>query len=169
MTLEQGLFGFFALIAVASSVLMVTRKNPVISALFLVLNFCALSGIYLLLRAQFIAVVQVIVYAGAIMVLFLFVIMLLRPAKEKSYFKDRPQQKFLAIFIGLFMFLQIIYSIFFTLPGKVADESRRVEIGTIEFIGRELYTTYLLPFEAIAFVLLSATIGALILSKKKMD
>ncbi|MBN8546940.1 MAG: NADH-quinone oxidoreductase subunit J [Ignavibacteria bacterium] len=169
MTLEQGLFGFFALIAVASSVLMVTRKNPVISALFLVLNFGALSGIYLLLRAQFLAVVQVIVYAGAIMVLFLFVLMLLRPEQEKSYFKERPQQKFLAIVIAFLMFAQMVYSIFFTLPGKVVDENTRVEIGTIEHIGKELYTTYLLPFEAIAFVLLTATIGALILSKKKLD
>jgi len=169
MTLEQGLFGFFALIAVASSVLMVTRKNPVISALFLVLNFGALSGIYLLLRAQFLAVVQVIVYAGAIMVLFLFVLMLLRPQQEKSYFKERPQQKFLAIVIAFLMFAQMVYSIFFTLPGKVVDENTRVEIGTIEHIGKELYTTYLLPFEAIAFVLLTATIGALILSKKKLD
>ena len=169
MTLEQGLFGFFALIAVASSVLMVTRKNPVISALFLVLNFGALSGIYLLLRAQFLAVVQVIVYAGAIMVLFLFVLMLLRPQQEKSYFKERPQQKFLAIVIAFLMFAQMVYSIFFTLPGKVVDENTRVEIGTIEHIGRELYTSYLLPFEAIAFVLLTATIGALILSKKKLD
>ncbi|GAB1349626.1 NADH-quinone oxidoreductase subunit J [Ignavibacteriales bacterium] len=169
MTLEQGLFGFFALIAVASSILMVTGKNPVISALFLVLNFGALSGIYLLLRAQFLAVVQVIVYAGAIMVLFLFVLMLLRPKKEQSYFKERPQQKFLAIVIGFLMFAQMVYSIFFTMPGKVVDEKTRVDIGTIEHIGRELYTTYLLPFEAIAFVLLTATIGALILSKKKLD
>ncbi len=169
MTLEQGLFGFFALIAVASSILMVTGKNPVISALFLVLNFGALSGIYLLLRAQFLAVVQVIVYAGAIMVLFLFVLMLLRPKKEQSYFKERPQQKFLAIVIGFLMFAQMVYSIFFTMPGKVVDEKTRVDIGTIEYIGRELYTTYLLPFEAIAFVLLTATIGALILSKKKLD
>jgi NADH-quinone oxidoreductase subunit J len=169
MTLEQGLFGFFAIIAIASSLLMVTRKNPVISALFLVLNFGALSGIYLLLRAQFLAVVQVIVYAGAIMVLFLFVLMLLRPEQEKAFFKEKPQMKFLAIVIGLLMFFQLLYSIFFTSPGKMADDMRRVDIGTIEYIGRELYTSYLLPFESIAFVLLSATIGALILSKKKLD
>lgn len=169
MTLEQGLFGFFALIAVASSLLMVTRKNPVISALFLVLNFGALSGIYILLRAQFIAVVQVIVYAGAIMVLFLFVIMLLRPEQEKSYFKERPQAKFLAIVIGVLMFAQIVYAVFIAASGKVVDESQRVNIGTIENIGRELYTSYLLPFESIAFVLLTATIGALVLSKKKLD
>lgn len=79
ITLEIILFSIFALIAVVTSILVVTRKNPIISALFLVLNFAALAGIYMLLNAQFIAVVQVIVYAGAIMVLFLFVIMLLRP------------------------------------------------------------------------------------------
>ncbi|KAA0246306.1 MAG: NADH-quinone oxidoreductase subunit J, partial [Chlorobiota bacterium] len=96
-------------------------------------------------------------------------IMLLRPEQEKSYFKEKPQAKFLAIVIGLLMFAQIIYAVFFAATGKVVDEARRVEIGTIEHIGRELYTTYLLPFESIAFVLLTATIGALVLSKKKLD
>ena len=83
MTLDLILFIVFALICAVSSVLMITRSNPIISALFLILNFAALSGLYLLLHAQFIAVAQVSVYAGAIMVLFLFVIMLLRPEKEK--------------------------------------------------------------------------------------
>jgi NADH-quinone oxidoreductase subunit J len=77
MTLELILFIIFALICVVSSVLMITRPNPIMSALFLVLNFAALAGLYLTLNAQFIAVAQVIVYAGAIMVFFLFVIMLL--------------------------------------------------------------------------------------------
>ncbi|KAB2909235.1 MAG: NADH-quinone oxidoreductase subunit J [Ignavibacteriales bacterium] len=169
MTLEQVLFGFFALVAVVSAVMMITGKNPVVSALFLVLNFGALSGTYVLLRAQFIAVVQIIVYAGAIMVLFLFVLMLLRPDREQSYFKDKPQMKLLAIIVGVLMLAQIAYAVLSTTTGKVAEEASRIETGTIENIGRELYTTYLLPFEAIAFVLLTATLGALVLSKKKLD
>ncbi|MGE5438250.1 MAG: NADH-quinone oxidoreductase subunit J, partial [Bacteroidota bacterium] len=82
MPLELILFIFFALIAAVSSVVMVTRPNPVMSAIFLVINFFALAGLYLILHAQFIAVVQVIVYAGAIMVLFLFVLMLLNTKSE---------------------------------------------------------------------------------------
>ncbi|MCE1187594.1 MAG: NADH-quinone oxidoreductase subunit J, partial [Ignavibacteria bacterium] len=77
--LEIILFAFFGVIACVTAIMVITRKNPIISALFLILNFAALAGLYLLLFAQFIAVVQIIVYAGAIMVLFLFVIMLLRP------------------------------------------------------------------------------------------
>ncbi len=84
MSLELILFILFAGVAAISSILMITRRNPVISALFLILNFAGLSGLYLLLNAQFIAVAQVIVYAGAIMVLFLFVIMLLTPGTRKK-------------------------------------------------------------------------------------
>ncbi len=90
MSLEIILFILFAAVCSISSILMITRRNPVISALFLVLNFGGLSGLYLLLNAQFIAVAQVIVYAGAIMVLFLFVIMLLRPGQERKIFSANP-------------------------------------------------------------------------------
>ena len=91
MTLELVLFILFATICAVSAVLMITRPNPVISALFLVLNFASLAGLYLTLNAQFIAVAQVIVYAGAIMVFFLFVIMLLNPEKEKRFFEDKTE------------------------------------------------------------------------------
>lgn len=171
MTFEQVLFGFFAVIAVVSSILMITRKNPVISALFLILNFGALSGIYVMLQAQFIAVVQVIVYAGAIMVLFLFLIMLLRPENEKEFFKEKTGLKVFALALGAFMFLQLVYAIFFA--GSFSPQTdyikKSYEIGKIENIGLKLYTEYLLPFESIAFLLLAATIGALVLSKKKFD
>ena len=83
MSLELILFILFSAVAAVSGILMITRSNAIIAALFLILNFGSLSGLYLLLNAQFIAVAQVIVYAGAIMVLFLFVIMLLRPEKER--------------------------------------------------------------------------------------
>ena len=78
MNLEVFLFFVFGIIAAVTAVLMITRRNPVISALFLILNFAALAGLYITLNAQFIAVTQIIVYAGAIMILFLFVLMLLR-------------------------------------------------------------------------------------------
>ncbi len=149
---------------------MITRSNPIISALFLVLNFGALAGLYLILNAQFIAVVQVIVYAGAIMVLFLFVIMLLRPGNEKL-FDINPKIKIFAMFVAALIFIQLVYMIFFVSAGgnSARDMAQSVRAGTIESIGRELFTNYILPFEAAGYLLLAATIGALVLAKKKFE
>lgn len=170
MSLELILFIFFALIAATSAVLMITRLNPVISALFLILVFAGLSGLYIVLNAQFIAVVQIIVYAGAIMVLFLFVIMLLRPAAEKSIFGEHAKVKRLAVAVGVFLFFQLGYVILIgTSLVAPASAEASVEVGTIKAIGNALYTTYLIPFEAIAFTLLAATIGSLVLAKKKIE
>ena len=169
--LEVVLFILFASICAVSSVLMITRQNPVISALFLVLNFAALAGLYLTLNAQFIAVAQVIVYAGAIMVFFLFVIMLLNPEKEKKFFKEKPKLRILIIVIVALVLLQIVYMIFLSKPSNTinTDVARSIDAGTVETIGREMFTKYVLPFEAAGFLLLAATIGALVLAKKKFE
>lgn len=171
MNIEIILFGLLALIAAVSSVMMITRSNPVISAVFLVLNFFALSGLYLLLNAQFISVVQIIVYAGAIMVLFLFVLMLLRTENEPKIFLDKRPIKLFALLISVFVFIQIAYLIFVGSPSDnlTPDQLKSIESGTIETIGRELYTNYIIPFEVAGFLLLAATIGALVLAKKKID
>lgn len=171
MSLEIILFIILASIAVASSILMITRPNPIISALFLIINFCTLAGLYILLNAQFIAVAQVIVYAGAIMVLFLFVIMLLRPGTEKKFFSGDKKLKLFAIVIGFFIFVQLVYMIFIAKPVTSEDPNVQASIdaGTIETIGRELYTNYVMPFEVAGFLLLAATIGAILLAKKKFE
>jgi NADH-quinone oxidoreductase subunit J len=150
---------------------MITRPNPVISALFLVLNFAALAGLYLILNAQFIAVAQVIVYAGAIMVFFLFVIMLLNPEKEKRFFEGTPKLRIFIVVIVALILVQLVYMIFLSQPSDVLTKevSRSVEAGTIENIGREMFTNYVLPFEAAGYLLLAATIGALVLAKKKFE
>ena len=119
MTLQIILFILFGAVAAVSSVIMITRSDAVISALFLVLNLASIAGLYLLLNAQFIAVAQVIVYAGAIMVLFLFVIMLLRPEKENIFGKT-PAIKITAIVIAALVFLQLAYMIFFSKSNEVA-------------------------------------------------
>lgn len=169
MTLELILFILFAGVAAVSSIIMITRSDAVIAALFLVLNFASLAGLYLLLNAQFIAVAQVIVYAGAIMVLFLFVIMLLRPQKESIIGKN-PVVKIMAIVVAALVFIQIVYVIFFSASDKISGEvAASVKAGTIESIGRELFTNYIIPFEAAGFLLLAATIGALVLAKKKFE
>jgi NADH-quinone oxidoreductase subunit J len=171
MNLQIILFFVFGITSAVSSVLMITRRNAVISALFLILNFAGLAGLYLLLNAQFIAVAQVIVYAGAIMVLFLFVIMLLRPENEKKFMEANPGVKVFAVIIAGLIFIQLVYIIFFSHPSSVpkADVAASIKAGTIEEIGRELFTYYILPFEAAGFLLLAATIGALVLAKKKFE
>lgn len=168
---ELILFIFFAVIAAVSSVVMITRPNPIIAAIFLILNFFALAGLYLLLNAQFISVVQVIVYAGAIMVLFLFVLMLLNTKSEIELLSAKKKLKLFAAGIAGFVFLQIAYLIFYTAPsGKINQNvAMSVKAGTIEQIGRQLYTNYVLPFEAAGFLLLAATIGALVLAKRKFE
>lgn len=171
MILEYILFGILGLVAVVSSIAMITRPNPVISAIFLVLNFFALAGLYLLLNAQFIAVVQVIVYAGAIMVLFLFVLMLLNTASEYKLLQEKRRLKTMGIVIAVLVFVQIAYLIFYSAPseGLPIEVQKSVDAGLIQTIGTELYTTYVLPFLASGFLLLAATMGALILAKKNFE
>lgn len=170
MNLEIILFIIFGTIAAISAVFMVTRNNAVISALFLVLNFACLAGLYLLLNAQFIAVTQIIVYAGAIMVLFLFVIMLLRPDND-LILKKKSKIKTIAIAAGIFLFIQLVYIIFFFAPtaSQKASVQSSINSGTIEQIGTEIYTKYIISFEAAGFLLLAAAIGALVLAKKKFE
>ena len=171
MTLELALFILFASICAISAVLMITRPNPVISALFLVLNFCSLAGLYLILNAQFIAVAQVIVYAGAIMVFFLFVIMLLNPEREKRFFEQKAKLRIFVIGIVALVLLQIVYIIFLSNQSEKisSDVVRSIETGTVDNIGREMFTNYVLPFEAAGYLLLAATIGAMVLAKKKFE
>ncbi len=171
MNIEIVLFIILALVAAVTSVMMITRPNPVISAVFLIINFFALAGLYLLLNAQFIAVVQVIVYAGAIMVLFLFVLMLLKTDSELKFFTDKKGIKIFAVFIVVFVFFQLAYLIFYGRPSRslTSSEAASVNAGTIQVIGRELYTNYIIPFEIAGFLLLAATIGALVLAKKKFE
>src|ERR1039458_421855 len=108
MSLELILFILLAVVAAVSRILMISRSNPIIAALFLILNFGSLAGLYLLLNAQFIAVVQVIVYAGAIMVLFLFVIMLLKPGHETLASKIIGIKTF-SFAVAALVFIQLAY------------------------------------------------------------
>lgn len=171
MSLEVILFFLFGFVAAVAAVMMITRNNPVIAALYLILNMASLAGLYLTLNAQFIAVAQVIVYAGAIMVLFLFVIMLLRPENEKKFLESNPKIKIFAFVVAGFVFVQLIYIIFFSAPSKILQKNldESIQSGTIEAIGNELFRNYILPFEAAGFLLLAATIGAILLAKKKIE
>jgi len=170
MTFEFLLFGFLAVLSVASGLLMILQKNPVISVLFMVVNFVCIAGVYLLLHAQFLAVMQIIVYAGGIMVLFLFIIMLLNLADERSYGWHPIHRKFIPVGMGLVLFGELSYAI--TASGQVQVFSVETpggkSIGTVESAGAELFTRYLFPFEVVSLLLLAAIVGAVILAKKKI-
>jgi NADH-quinone oxidoreductase subunit J len=162
------LFLLFAFIAVVCAISLVVQTHPIASALSLVGVMGSLAILYLLLGAEFIAAVQLIVYAGAIMVLFVFVIMILNAgAEQRSSSKSRLVKWFgiplFAIFIGLISF--IIQS---QLP-----QSKGVTFGSFTTaagleIGRSLFTTYLLPFEVTSILILVAILGAVVLARKEI-
>jgi NADH-quinone oxidoreductase subunit J len=157
-----------AAVALISGVLVVFQTSPLHSALWLIVNFFAVAGIYLVLHAEFIAAIQVIVYAGAIMVLFLFVIMLLnlREAEEPS---KRPYsaQKVAGFFLSVAMAFFIAYGLsnVHLSPGAPAAPG----LGNTESIAKLLFTDYLLPFEVTSVLLLVSIVGAVVLSKSKLD
>jgi len=165
---EQLLFFTLALVAVTAALGMLISRNPVSSALWLVLNLFCIAGLYLTLSAQFIAVIQVLVYAGAIMVLFLFVIMLLNlaalPRPERIDWK-----RVVAFVLGMAILAQLVYIVAMglgALPEPVAIE-QAAQSGTAIEIALELFTRYALAFEVIGVLLLVATIGAVMLAQRK--
>lgn len=169
-TLEQFLFWGLGILAVFSAIMMITRRSPINSALFLILNFFTTSGIYLLLKAQFIAIIQVLVYMGAIMVLFLFVIMLLNLSEEKKMSEVLGFKKLTAVLLSLLLMCLLGFTVFAGFYGKFDKMSdNALGIGTAESLGKELTTTYSLPFELASFLLIVGIIGAVVLAKKKFE
>lgn len=161
------LFFFLAVVAIAAAVGMVVSRNPVTSALWLVLNLFCVAGLYLTLNAEFIAVIQVLVYAGAIMVLFLFVIMLLNLAELPSA-QTFDWKRALGFVLAMGVLAQLVYVVargFDLLPVAVEPEQAAVT-GSALAIGTELFTRYVLPLEIIGILLLVATIGAVMIAKR---
>ncbi len=168
MTLEAILFYSLSTVAIASAILVVTRRSPVISALYLILNFFCLAGLYLTLRAQFIAVIQIIVYAGAIMVLFVFVIMLLNLGDERKLSEGLSYKKIVAVGLVAGLLTELIYVIETSWIGLPASTyAKATDIGTVEYIGEKLFTSYLFPFEVTSIILLVAIVGSIVLAKRK--
>lgn len=167
MSIDLILFLGIALIAVVAAVSMLASRNAVYSALFLVLNFLAVAALYLLLNAAFIAVVQVTVYAGAIMVLFLFVIMLLGTEEEAVGGPIRWQLP-VAIVLGLGLAAELAYVLLSGAGdggGVMAEVTR--EFGSPASVGRVLFNEYLVPFEITSVLLLVAMVGAIVLTLKR--
>ncbi len=161
----------FGLLAILSALGMIFHKNPVYSALFLVIAFFSLAGIYALLGAQFLSIVQVMVYAGAIMVLFLFVIMLLNLRNEIRLPIGRPFQVIFGVIFGILLLVQgflILKASSVSGALGVFPQSRVDQIGSVEALGTLLFTKYLLPFELASVLLLIGMVGAILLGRKKL-
>jgi NADH-quinone oxidoreductase subunit J len=165
---ELIVFVLLAPLAVVSALGMVLNRNAVYSALLLVVNFFCLAGFYLLLEAQFVAAVQVIVYAGAIMVLFLFVLMLLGIGNEVVVKEQMRGQRPAAVLLTLGLLVAIVGAlaagVFDAAPASLAAAN---EGGNVQAIGRLLFTRYTFAFETTGVLLTVAAVGALVLGKRQ--
>lgn len=182
-------FALFALLALGSAILMVLHPNPVRAALSLVVNLFCVAGLYLLLNAYFLAAVQVIVYAGAIMVLFLFVIMLLNLGSPDRTQDELKWQQPVAVVVGVVLALVIGVTIYTSIstvppssgvgqPALVAPASAPVAatpdpeaMGTVQGVGHSLYDAempWLFPFEITSILLLIAVVGSVVLAQRRI-
>lgn len=170
------IFYFLALIAVVSALMVVTRPNAVHSVMWLVLTFFAVAGLFILQGAEYVAAVQVLVYAGGIMVLFLFVIMLVKLEQVEGFVRSRMRLAAAVVLAGL---LLVSVGVAFRVSGIVQavplpDGGLPATLmgpglagGNLEVVGTKLLTTYLLPFELVSVVLLVAVIGAIVLARRE--
>ena len=166
MGVTQILFWFLSVVAICSALMVVTAKNPVYSVLWLIATFFAISGHYILLNAQFLAIVNIIVYAGAIMVLFLFVILLLNLNKETEPQKNRWLNVAGAVAGGCLLLVLVAA----LKDADIKSQTALVNtgnIGLIKNLGKELFTTYVVPFEISSILFLSAMVGAVVIGKKE--
>jgi NADH-quinone oxidoreductase subunit J len=156
------LFYFLSFLAVLSALLVVFSKSPVHSVLYLIITFFCIGGHYVLLNAQFLAVVHIIVYAGAIMVLFLYVLMLLNLNKESEPHKS-TLLKFAAVISSGLVLIVLVGSLKGTESMTITQTT---DIGMVKNLGRVMFTDFLLPFEITSILLLAAMVGAVMIGKK---
>ena len=157
-------FGLIALIALGSALGLVLKRNAIHGALFLVVNLGSVAALYLTLGAEFLAAAQVIVYAGAIMVLFVFAIMVLIPGKEETGPDPRRPWRLLALPMGGVLLVQVLAIVLSTRGPAPAGAPAP---GGVEAIGRLLFTDYLFPFELTSVLLLAAMVGVLLLARRR--
>jgi NADH-quinone oxidoreductase subunit J len=159
-------FVLLALIAIGSALGLVLKKNAIHGALFLVVNLGTVAALYLSLRAEFLAAAQVIVYAGAIMVLFVFAIMVLIPGKEETGPDPRRPYRLLALPVGAALLVELAAIVVSSAGVPTAGTGAGVP-GGVEAIGRLLFTDYLFPFELTSVLLLAAMVGVLVLARRR--
>ncbi len=157
-------FFLVAAIAIVSALGLIFKKNPIHGALFLVANLASVAVLYLTLGAEFLAAAQIIVYAGAIMVLFVFAIMVLIPGKEETGPDARRTWRVLALPLGALLLVQIVFIV--AAAGGRGSATTQIP-GTVDTIGQLLVTDYLFPFELTSILLLAAMVGVLLLAKRR--
>jgi NADH-quinone oxidoreductase subunit J len=166
------LFYLFAAVAVLASLLVIAQRNPIYSVLFLIASFGALSGLYVLLEAPFVAVIQIIVYAGAIMVLFLFVVMLLNaPHEDTEEDLERgvrpPSAGRVRVFGALLAIALVVELIWVVLASRRAPIAiAGTGVSSVRAIGRTLFTDYAFPFEVTSVLILVALVGSVVLARR---
>lgn len=165
--LTEYAFWFLSFVAIFSALTMVVTKNPVYSVLSLILTFFSIAGHYFLLNAQFLAAVHIIVYAGAIMVLFLYVIMMLN-LNDLGENKRSMLMKVLSVIAGCLLGFVMLAIVKRTDELNIIAKEASAEVGLVENLGNALYKDFLLPFEMASILFLAAMVGAVYLSKKEM-
>jgi NADH-quinone oxidoreductase subunit J len=168
MSWDVVIFYMVATVCVLAATGVVAARNPVHSAIFLVLCFFNVAAVFVMLGAEFLAVIQVIVYTGAIMVLVLFVLMLVDPDDLPEFHQGRPIQRMVGVLLGAMLLLEVGIAIIDRTVVGVGGEADPATVqavgGNAQAIGRVLYTTYLLPFEIVSLVLTVGVIGAIVLA-----
>jgi NADH-quinone oxidoreductase subunit J len=166
VSLDSIFFFIIAVCAIASALMVVLQRNPVMCAISLIANFFCIALLYLLLRAQLLAVLQVVVYTGAIMVLVIFVIMLLNLGDEAKLTERFDVKKIAGVVLVAGFLLELLYLFALSdsplLPSPLAEQ-----LGTVEAMGSAMFTRFLLPFEVTSLLLLAAIVGAVVLAKKR--
>ncbi len=166
------IFVVMALMATGSSLMMVTRKNPIHSALWLIVTFFSIAVLYVLLNATFIAVAQVLVYAGAIMMLVLFVIMLIHLEWGAQWGTKRSFPKVIGAIITIILFLQVLAGVYtYSNVGQhgIYTAQKLVEMGNTRAVGTLLYGKYAFTFEVASILLLVGIVGAVMLARKRKE
>ena len=177
MPLETILFYVLGTLAVVTSLLVIGQRNPVYSVMLLIASFAALAGIYILLDAPFTAVTQIIVYAGAIMVLFLFVVMLLNVGQEDAAEYDRshplnhPFVRRVGPLLGIVFVGELAWAVWHVTTRQPAAlaEAAPGSVSSVREIGRVLFTDYAFPFEATSLLILVAMVGAIVLARQDAE
>ncbi|WP_058867585.1 NADH-quinone oxidoreductase subunit J [Chloracidobacterium thermophilum] len=165
MTFQQLLFVGFAALVLSGAVSVVLLRNPLYGAFALITSFVGLSALYVLMGAQFIGAAQIVVYAGAIMMLFVFVIMLLNVRADE----ERPPRHRFLVWLALPLGVAFSVQVWFAVWGMTGDHTPSGEAGTVERVGKNLMTRYLLPFELTSVLILLAVVGALHLAKREKE
>lgn len=169
--METVIFYVLAVVTLVSALFVVFLRRPVHNVVFMILTMISLAGLFLLLHAEFVAMVQLIVYAGAVMVLFLFVIMLLNLEAINRVQDGKAARMWVGALLGLALLVMIGAVIKTFLPGGKVVGAAAFEAGmdNTQIVARELFTTYLLPFEIASVLLLAAIIGTVIVSRKRSE